>query len=102
MHETLNKEKRVKQLFTGMFSEKCKKIFDFYQTHETSLKTIAKYNSLHTGISKLSTQINTNSDTLEQISRKTKDLETSLIVNQDLIDNKFKSPKKRLKVEETF
>ena len=81
-----------------MFAEQYRKIFELYQAHEKSIADITKSHSkqLNTKIEKLSTQVNTNSDNLKELSRKTKDLQESLIVDQDLRDKTVASLEKEI------
>ena len=48
-------------------------------------------------LEKLSAEIRSNSDSVKLLSQKTKDLEESLTVNQDLIDVKIKSIDEEMK-----
>ena len=79
-------EKQIKQLFTAMFAEHYKKMSEPYEAHEKSIADITQSNckQLNTRIDKTSEQVNTNSNALEDLTRKTKVLEKSLVLNQDL------------------
>lgn len=53
-------------------------------------------------VDKLSTQINTNSDTLTEVLRKTKDLEESLTATQDLVYSKVTKLEENIKKLKLF
>ena len=61
--------------------------------HEKSITEIIETNNKMTNgkLEKLPAEILSNSDNVKYLMAKTKDLEESLTVNQDLIDNKIKS-----------
>ena len=61
--------------------------------HEKSITEIIETNNKMTNgkLEKLPAEIRSNSDNVKYLMAKTKDLEESLTVNQDLIDNKIKS-----------
>ena len=71
-----------------MFAEHYKKIYEPYEAHEKFIADIIQSNCKHLNkrIDKTLEQVNTNSNALEDLSRKTKVLEKSLILNQDLLN----------------
>ena len=71
-----------------MFAEHYKKIYEPYEAHEKFIADIIQSNCKHLNkrMDKTLEQVNTNSNALEDLSRKTKVLEKSLILNQDLLN----------------
>ena len=72
-----------------MFAEQYKVIQGEGQVHEKSIADMVQINSvlLNARMDKLYEKINTNSNTLKDLSRNIKDLQESLTGNQNLIDN---------------
>ena len=87
-----NSVKQIKKLFTEMFN-------DHYKKMEKSISEMIEANNKLTNekLEKLSAEIPSNSDSVKLLSQKTKDLEESLTVNQDLIDAKIKSIDEEMK-----
>ena len=67
-------------------------MFQICNAHEKSITEIIETNNKMTNgkLAKLSAEIRCNSDTVKYLMAKTKELEESLTVNQDLIGNKIK------------
>ena len=72
---------------------------DHYKKMEKSISEMIEANNKLTNekLEKLSAEIPSNSDSVKLLSQKTKDLEESLTVNQDLIDAKIKSIDEEMK-----
>ena len=82
---------QIKKLFTKMFNDHYKKMHEMYNGLEKSINEKIEANNKLTNqkLEKLSAEIRSNSDSVKLRSLKTKDLEESLTVNQDLIDAKI-------------
>ena len=72
---------------------------EMYNGLEKSIGEIIEANNklINQKLEKLSAEIRSNSDSVKLLSQKTKDLEESLTVNQDLIDAKIKSIDEEMK-----
>ena len=94
-----NSVKQIKKLFTDMCSDHYKKMCEMYNGLEKSISEIIEANNKLTNqkLEKLSAEIRSNSDSVKLLSQKTKNLEKSLTVNQDLIDAKIKSTDEEMK-----
>ena len=82
-----------------MFNDRYKKMCEMYNGLEKSISEIIEANNKLTNqkLEKLSAEIRSNSDSVKLLSQKTKDLEESLTVNQDIIDAKIKSIDEEMK-----
>ena len=87
-----NSVKQIKKLFTEMFNDHCRKMCDMYNGLEKSISEMIEANNklINQKLEKLSADIRSNSDSFKLLSQKTRDLEESLTVNQDLIDIRIK------------
>ena len=94
-----NSVKQIKKKFTEMFNDHYRKMFDMYNGLEKSISEMIEANNKLTNqkLEKLSAEIRSNSDSVKLLSQKTKDLEESLTVNQDLIDVRIKSIDEEMK-----
>ena len=82
-----------------MFNDHYQKMCEIYNRLEKSISEMIEPNTKLTNqkLEKLSAEIRSNSDSVKLLSQKTRDLEESLTVNQDLIDVKIKSIDEEMK-----
>ena len=82
-----NSVKQIKKLFTEMFNDHYKKMREMYNGLEKSISEMieANNNLINQKLEKLSAKMRSNSDSIKLLSQKTKDLEESLTINQNLI-----------------
>ena len=94
-----NSVKQINILFNEMFNDHYKKICQMYNGLEKSISEMIEANKKLTNqkLEKLSAEIQPNSDSVKLLSQKTKDLEESWTVNQDLIDVKIKTIDEEMK-----
>ena len=94
-----NSAKRIKKLFTEMFNDHYRKMCDMYNGLEKSISEMIEANNklINQKLEKLSADIRSSSDSVNLLSEKTRDLEESLTVNQDLIDVRIKSVNEEMK-----
>ena len=94
-----NSVKQIKKLFTEMFNDHYRKMCEMYNGLEKSISEMIEANNKLTNqkLEKLSAEIRSNSDSVKLRLQKTKDLEESLTVNQDLIDVRIKSINEEMK-----
>ena len=94
-----NSVKQIKNLFTEMFNDHYGKMCEMYNGLEKSISEMVDANNKLTNqkLEKLSAEIRSNSDSVKLLLQKTKDLEESLTVNQDLIDVRIKSVNEEMK-----
>ena len=94
-----NPVKQIKKLFTEMFNDHYRKMCEMYNGLEKSISEMVDANNKLTNqkLEKLSAEIRSNSDSVKLLLQKTKDLEESLTVNQDLIDVRIKSINEEMK-----
>ena len=94
-----NSVKQIKKLFTEMFNDHYRKMCEMYNGLEKSISEMVDANNKLTNqkLEKLSAEIPSNSDSVKILLQKTKDLEESLTVNQDLIDVRIKSIDEEIK-----
>ena len=87
-----NSIKQIKKLFTEMFNDHYGKMCEMYNGLEKSISEMVDANNKLTNqkLEKLSAEIRSNSDSVKLLLQKTKDLEESLTLNQDLIDVRIK------------
>ena len=92
--------KQIKRIFTDMFVKQCKKISQLYDAHEKSISNMIEKNNkmLNGRLNNLSQEIRTNSDSFKQLKDNTRDLEESLTVNQDFVEEKLNTIKSQLKL----
>ena len=90
-----NTVKQIKKIFTDMFVERYKKISELYDANEKSISNMIEKNSkmFNKWLNNLSQEIKTNYDSIKQLKDNTRDLEESLTVNQDLVEQKLKKLK---------
>ena len=90
--------KQIKKVFTDMFADQYKKISELYDAHEKSISLIIDKNNkvINERLDKFAQEIKTDSDTIKQLTGKTRDLEESLTINQDLIEEKVTTLKTQL------
>ena len=88
-----NSVKQIEKLFTEMFNDHNRKMCEMYNGLEKSISEMIEANNKLTNqkLKKLSAEIRSKSVSVKLILLKTKDLEESLTVNQNLIDVKIKS-----------
>ena len=91
--------KLIKKLFTEMFNDHCRKMCDMYNGLEKSSCEMIEANNKLTNqkLEKPLAEIRSNSDSVKLLLQKTKDLEESLTVNQDLNDVRIKSIDEEMK-----
>ena len=94
-----NSVKQIKKLVTEMFNDHYQKMCEIYNGLEKSISEMIEANTKlrNQKLENLSAEIRSNSDSVKLLSQKTKDLEESLTVNQDLIDVKIKSIDEEMK-----
>ena len=94
-----NSVKQIKKLVTEMFNDHYQKMSEIYNGLEKSISEMIEANTKLTNqkLEKLSAEIRSNSDSVKLLSQKTRHLEESLTVNQDLIDVKIKSIDEEMK-----
>ena len=94
-----NSVKQIKKLFTEMFNDHYGKMCEMYNGLEKSISEMVDANNKLTNqkLKKLSAEIESNSDSDKLLLQKTKDLEESLTVNQDLTDVRIKSIDEEMK-----
>ena len=82
-----NSVKQIKKLFTEMFNDHYKKMGEMYNGLEKSISEMIKANNnlINQKLEKLSAKMRSDSDSIKLLSQKTKDLEESLTINQNLI-----------------
>ena len=82
-----------------MFNDHYQKMCEIYNGLEKSISEMIEPNTKLTNqkLEKLSAEIRSNSDSVKLLSQKSRDLEESLTVNQDLIDIKIKSIDEEMK-----
>ena len=90
-----NTVKQIKKIFTDMFVERYKKISELYDANEKSISNMIEKNSkmFNKWLNNLSQEIKTNYDSIKQLKDNIRDLEESLTVNQDLVEQKLKKLK---------
>ena len=76
-----------------------KKISELYDTHEKSVSNIIDKNRkmFNERLNNLSQEIKTNYDSIKQLKDNTRDLEESLTVNQDLVEEKLNTLKSQMR-----
>ena len=89
--------KQIKKIFTDMFAEQYIKI-KLYDAHENSISNIIERNNkmLNERLNNFSQEIRTNSNSIKQLKDSTRDLEESLTVNQDLVEEKLNTLKSQM------
>ena len=94
-----NTMKQIKKNFTDMFAEQYKKISELYDAHEKSVSNMIEKNSkmFNERLNNLSQEIKTNYDSIKQLKDNTRDLEESLTVNQDLVEEKLNTLKSQMR-----
>ena len=82
-----------------MFNYHYRKMCDMYNGLEKSISEMIEVNNklINQKLEKLSADIRPNSDSVKLLSQKTRDLEESLTLNQDLIDVRIKSVNEEMK-----
>ena len=82
-----------------MFAEQYKKISELYDAHEKSISNMIEKNSkmFNERLNNLSQEIKTNYDSIKQLKDNTRDLEESLTVNQDLVEEKLNTLKSQMR-----
>ena len=82
-----------------MFAEQYKKISELYDAHEKSVSNMIEKNSkmFNERLNNLSQEIKTNYDSIKQLKDNTRDLEESLTVNQDLVEEKLNTLKSQMR-----
>ena len=83
-----------------MSAEQYKKISELYDANEKSISNIIEKNNkmFNETLNQISQEIGANSDSIKQLKDNTKDLEESLIVNQDLVEEKLNTLKSQFRV----
>ena len=94
-----NTMKQIKKIFTDMFAEQYKKVSELYDAHEKSISNMIEKNSkiFNERLNNLSQEIKTNYDSIKQLKDNTRDLEESLTVNQDLVEEKLNTLKSQMR-----
>ena len=94
-----NAMKQIKKIFADMFAEQYHKISKLYDALEKSISNIIEKNSkmFNERLNNLSQEIKTNCDSIKQLKDNTRDLEESLIVNQDLVEEKLNTLKSQMR-----
>ena len=83
-----------------MFAEQYKKISsELYDAHEKPVSNMIEKNSkmFNERLNNLSQEIKTNYDSIKQLKDNTRDLEESLTVNQDLVEEKLNTLKSQMR-----
>ena len=88
----------MKKIFTDIFAEQYKKISELYDAHEKTISNMTEKNNkmLNERLNNLSQEIRTNSNSIKQLKDNTRDLEESLTVNQDLVEEKLNTLKSQM------
>ena len=94
-----NTVKQIKKIFTDMFVEWYKKISELYDANKKSISNMIEKNSkmFNKWLNNLSQEIKTNYDSIKQLKDNTRDLEESLTVNQDLVEEKLNTLKSQMR-----
>ena len=82
-----------------MFAEQYKKLSELYDAHEKPISNMVEKNSkmFNERLNNLSQEIKTNYDSIKQLKDNTRDLEESLTVNQDLVEEKLNTLKSQMR-----
>ena len=82
-----------------MFAEQYKKISELYDAHEKSISNMIEKNSkiFNERLNNLPQEIRKNYDSIKQLKDNTRDFEESLIVNQDLVEEKLNTLKSQMR-----
>ena len=91
--------KQIKNFFIDLFAEQHKKMSELFDAHEKSILNMIEKNSkmFHERLNNLLQEIKTNYDSIKQLKDNTKDLEESLTVNQDLVEEKSNTLKSQMR-----
>ena len=83
-----------------MSAEQYKKISELYDPNEKSISNIIEKNNkiFNETLNNISQEIGANSDSIKQLKDNAKDLEESLTVNQDLVEEKLNTLKNQFRV----